>query len=89
LVTTTGEIAGRAIARVLGDVCGVAVRDPGSTSDQRTAIAARRLAVGRMQEDALAAGANAVVGMRFDSAPGVGGGSEVAAYGTAVVADPA
>ncbi|RFS85568.1 hypothetical protein D0T12_11140 [Actinomadura spongiicola] len=49
---------------------------------------ARREAVDRLGEEARRKGANAVVGMRFDTVA-VGGGLEVCAYGTAVWAEPA
>ncbi|WP_141577296.1 YbjQ family protein [Actinomadura sp. WMMA1423] len=50
--------------------------------------AARREAVDRLGEEARRKGANAVVGMRYDTAA-LGGGVEVCAYGTAVWAEPA
>ncbi|GAA3986736.1 hypothetical protein GCM10023085_81040 [Actinomadura viridis] len=50
--------------------------------------AARREAVERLAEEARRKGANAVVGMTFDTAALSGGGHEVCAYGTAVWADP-
>ena len=51
--------------------------------------AIRREAVERLAEDARRKGANAVVGMCFDTAALAGGGHEVCAYGTAVWAEAA
>ncbi|MFC5750108.1 YbjQ family protein [Actinomadura rugatobispora] len=51
--------------------------------------AARREAVERLGEEARRKGANAVVGMCFDTAALAGGGHEVCAYGTAVWAEAA
>jgi hypothetical protein len=48
---------------------------------------ARRQAVERLGEEARRKGANAVVGMCFDTAALAGGGHEVCAYGTAVWAE--
>lgn len=50
--------------------------------------AVRREAVDRLREEARRKGANAVVGMRFDTVA-VGGAFEVCAYGTAVWAEAA
>ncbi|HLV73579.1 MAG TPA: heavy metal-binding domain-containing protein [Vulgatibacteraceae bacterium] len=60
------------------------------TGEQPSAglAAARREAVDRLREEARRKGANAVVGMRFDTAA-VGGVLEVCAYGTAVWAEAA
>ncbi|WP_019631021.1 YbjQ family protein [Actinomadura atramentaria] len=49
---------------------------------------ARRAAVDRLAEDAHRKGANAVVGMCFETVALAGGGHEVCAYGTAVWAEP-
>jgi uncharacterized protein YbjQ (UPF0145 family) len=51
--------------------------------------AARREAVDRLGEEARRKGANAVVGMCFETVALAGGGHEVCAYGTAVWADAA
>jgi uncharacterized protein YbjQ (UPF0145 family) len=50
--------------------------------------ATRREAVDRLAEEARRKGANAVVGMCFDTVALAGGGHEVCAYGTAVWAEP-
>lgn len=48
---------------------------------------ARDIALERMVEEAEVLGANAVVGMRYQTSTIMGGASEVIAYGTAVVVD--
>lgn len=48
-------------------------------------IEARQMAIGRMVEDAEKLGANAIIGMRLQSAAITQGAAEVVAYGTAVV----
>ena len=48
-------------------------------------IEARQLAIGIMVEDAEKMGANAIIGMRLQSAAITQGAAEVFAYGTAVV----
>lgn len=89
LVVTAEQLPGHRISRVVGDVCGVAIRPAGTGSDQRALIAARREAVAALRLDATAAGGGAVIAMRFDSSATADGGTEVAAYGTAVVAEQA
>lgn len=97
-VATTGEIPGRRISSVVGDAIGVVTRHhaqpsaPGRPVPTDPGLAAaltssRQEAVRRMTAMALDAGANAVVGMRFDSQEAGPGLTEVAAYGTAVVLD--
>lgn len=46
---------------------------------------ARKLAIHRMVEDAEAKGANAIIGMRLQSAAVMNGAAEIIAFGTAVV----
>ena len=102
LIVTTDGVAGYQIKSVLGEVLASALQSaapqpaPGSTSgtfrvtgEQPGAdlAAVRREAVDRLREQARGKGANAVVGMRFDTAA-VAGGLEVCAYGTAVWAEP-
>jgi uncharacterized protein YbjQ (UPF0145 family) len=50
---------------------------------------AREQAIDRMIEDAEALGANAVVGMRFQTAYVMSGAAEILCYGTAVVVEEA
>lgn len=66
------------IARSLGEVIGVALRP--RTHDVAALTHARQEAVSRMAEMAEAAGADGVVGLRFDSNT-----EEIVAYGTAVM----
>lgn len=104
LVATTNEIAGYRIVRHVGMVRGVMVRSRsvigsiaawlqsllgGNVSlftslAERTRQDAFQLMVAHAQE----VGANAVVGMRYDSADMAPGITEVMAYGTAVVVEP-
>ncbi|ETI87439.1 MAG: hypothetical protein Q607_CBUC00219G0023 [Clostridium butyricum DORA_1] len=46
---------------------------------------ARKIAIGRMIDEATSIGANAVVGMRLTSSAIAQGAAEMVAYGTAVV----
>ncbi|MEU5881513.1 heavy metal-binding domain-containing protein [Spirillospora sp. NPDC047279] len=103
LIVTTDGLAGYEIRNVLGEVLGVAVQTdqatPGGPQSSATfrvtgeqqgvgLAAARREAVDRLAQEAHRKGANAVVGMCFDTAQ-LSGGHEVCAYGTAVWAEPA
>jgi uncharacterized protein YbjQ (UPF0145 family) len=103
LIVTTDGLPGYEIRSVLGEALGVAVQTDqartgaGSTSSSTFRVTgeqppgglvgARRQAVERLGEEARRKGANAVVGMCFDTAALAGGGHEVCAYGTAVWAD--
>ncbi len=100
LVTTTEEMAGYRIEKVLGPVVGVAAlsRSPyheglKSTKDGRSVAPQRRRdvlthcrleAVDQMMEHAWRMGANAVVAMRFDHRGVTDNWNEICAYGTAV-----
>lgn len=90
-VVTTDTVAGRQVQSSLGEVIGVAVREReiGRKEDPKVAYPAlllrsRREAVAAMVEQARERGADAVVGMRFDSSEITQSLSEVVAYGTAV-----
>lgn len=105
--TTAFEIPGHRIDKHLGLTWGVLVRSVGFTKGftggfralkagevpQYTDVVdqARRDALGRLIAHAQSLGANAVIGVRFDSSD-VGGGdagmSEILAYGSAVVISP-
>jgi uncharacterized protein YbjQ (UPF0145 family) len=105
LIVTTDGLPGYEIRNVLGEALGVAVRtdqgpgpaDGTSSSTFRVTgdrpapglAAMRRQAVERLGEEARRKGANAVVGMCFDTVALPGGGHEVCAYGTAVWAETA
>lgn len=95
IVVTMDSVPGREVTSVLGDVVGVVARSrelprearTGSPIDAYTSMLtqSRQDAVARLVEMAEAAGANAVVGLRFDCSEITQSLSEVAAYGTAVV----
>ncbi len=100
IVTTTENLAGRAVTECLGQVFGVVVRSRGLSGNiiagLRTIIGGeikeytalvedtRRHALDRLVTNASAMGADAVVMMRFDSGQIGQMMNEVVAYGTAV-----
>jgi uncharacterized protein YbjQ (UPF0145 family) len=90
LVVTTDQIAGWEIQRVCGEVYGVALRaNPAADADGEKGLADTRAEViTRMLDQTRTKGGNAVVGLRFDSSGAGSEGSELCAYGTAVVAVP-
>jgi uncharacterized protein YbjQ (UPF0145 family) len=93
-VVTMETIPGREISSVVGDVVGVVARTRELRPDLRglnpldgyvvMLTDSRQDAVARMVEMAVAAGADAVVGLKFDCSEITQSLSEVAAYGTAV-----
>jgi uncharacterized protein YbjQ (UPF0145 family) len=105
IVTTTNDVAGYRIARHLGVVRGLTVRSRsvignigagiqslfGGNITIYTELAekAREEAFNLMIEHASSAGANAIVGMRYDANEITDGITEVLAYGSAVVVEPA
>ena len=104
LIVTMNEIPGYRITEVHGDVFGLVVRARNYFSNlgaqlmtvaggeaagyTRLLTDSRNQARERMWREARARGANAVVAMRFDCNEIGGIMSEVAAYGTAVTAQP-
>lgn len=104
IVSTTFDIAGHRIVRHLGVVRGVIVRSRsvignigagiqsifGGNITIYTDLAekARADAFDLMCEHAASAGANAIVGMRYDANEITDGITEVLAYGTAVIVEP-
>ncbi len=104
IVATTNEIAGHRVVRHLGVVRGLTVRSRsivgnigagiqslfGGNITIYTELAekARAEAFDLMVEHAASAGANAIVGMRYDANEIADGITEVLAYGTAVVVEP-
>jgi uncharacterized protein YbjQ (UPF0145 family) len=94
IVVTMDAVPGRQIEEVLGDVIGVVARTRELRPDLRTGnpidgyvtmlTESRQEAVARLVEMAESAGANAVVGLRFDCSEITQSLSEVTAYGTAV-----
>lgn len=100
ILTTTDNIPGREIVETIGLVRGSAVRAAhlgqdvmaklknlvgGELSEYTKLLAeAREQALDRMQAEARARGATAVVGVRFASSEVDDGAAEVLVYGTAV-----
>jgi uncharacterized protein YbjQ (UPF0145 family) len=105
IVTTTNDIAGYRITRHLGVVRGITVRSRsvignigagiqslfGGNISIYTSLAekAREEAFNLMVEHATSAGANAIVAMRYDANEITDGITEVLAYGSAVIVEPA
>ena len=105
LVVTTEALPGHRVREVKGQVFGVVVRSRGLggniVAGLRSIVGgeiheytqlleeARRHAVDRLVQNATVMGANAVVMMRFDSSEIGQTMSEIVAYGTAVVVEPA
>jgi uncharacterized protein YbjQ (UPF0145 family) len=105
IVTTTNEIAGYQITRHLGICRGITVRSRSALGNWaggwqsffggrlgiyvRLAENARQEAYDDMVRHASQAGANAIVAMRYDANEIMDGITEVLAYGTAVVVEPA
>jgi uncharacterized protein YbjQ (UPF0145 family) len=105
LVTTTENVPGHTVLAVKGQCFGVVVRSRGLAGNVMAGLRslvggeikeytelleqARRHAIDRMVTNAGLMGANAIVMMRFDSSEIGQTMSEIVAYGTAVVLDPA
>lgn len=101
IISTTFEITGARVARVLGLVQGSTVRAThvghdltaflknltgGEIREYTKLLAeAREQCLDRMREEAARLGADAVVGVRFSSTDISEGASELLVYGTAVV----
>ncbi len=104
LVVTTNDVPGRRVDRVIGEIFGLTVRSRHLGSQlgaglksmvggelkglTKTLAATRDQAKDRLVEQAKARGANAVLMMRFDVSEAADIGTEVCAYGTAVVLAP-
>ncbi len=104
LVVTTNDIPGYKVEAVLGEVMGMTVRSASFAKNftagfraigggeipeyTRTVFESREQVMGRMIEQAQQRGANAVIGMRFDTGDIASTFTEVCAYGTAVVIAP-
>src|SRR5437763_472650 len=104
LVATTEGVAGYRTKQTLGQVFGVVVRSRGLGGNIMAGLRsivggeiheytqlleeARRHAVDRLVQNAMAMGGNAVLMMRFDSAEIGQTMSEIVAYGTAAVIEP-
>lgn len=102
ITTTSNEIPGYRIEKVLGPVYGLTVRSRNIGADVGGALRslgggeikiftrmfynARNTAVERMIGDCIAKGGNAIVAMRFDTSEFANSMAQVCAYGTACVA---
>jgi uncharacterized protein YbjQ (UPF0145 family) len=105
IIVTSENVAGHRTVRMLGQCFGVVVRSRGLGGNVMATLRsiaggeiteytqmleeARRHAVDRMVQNATAMGANAVLMMRFDSSEIGQTMSEIVAYGTAAVIEPA
>jgi uncharacterized protein YbjQ (UPF0145 family) len=105
IVVTTDTVTGQRVVEMKGQVFGVVVRSRGvggnimaglrsivgGEIDEYTQLLedARRHAIDRMVRNATAMGANAVLRMQFDSSEIGQTMTEVVAYGTAAVIEPA
>jgi uncharacterized protein YbjQ (UPF0145 family) len=101
LVLTIDNVPGKKIAKIVGLVKGSTIRskhigkDIGAgfkqlvggelTGYDEMLVEARKIAIGRMVEEAEHKGANAIIGFRLTSAAVMQGAAEMLAYGTAVV----
>ena len=105
LVVTTENVSGQRIKETKGQVFGVVVRSRGFGGNLMAGLRsfvggeipeytqlleeARRHAVDRLVRNATEMGANGIIMMRFDSSEIGQTMSEIVAYGTAVVLEPA
>ena len=103
IVVTTPEIPGKNIVRTLGLVRGNTIRARhvgkdimaglrnlvgGEVTEYAKLLAeSREQALDRMAEQAEELGANAVIGLQFQTSVIMGGAAEMMAYGTAVVVE--
>ena len=103
IVTTANDIAGHRIVKYLGLVRGITVRSRSVVGNFAGGIqslfggkltvfvslaeTARQEALDHLIEHATQAGANAIIGMRYDANEIMDGITEVLAYGTAVVVE--
>ncbi len=101
IITTTGQMEGKTIAKTVGLVKGSTIRAKhlgkdiiaafrgmagGEITEYTKMMAeAREEAIRRMAEDAEKQGANAIVGMRFTTSMVMQNAAEILAYGTGVV----
>ncbi|MGW4893964.1 YbjQ family protein [Kitasatospora sp. NPDC004240] len=105
LVVTTNDIPGFRVDHVIGEVFGLTVRSRHIGSQigaslkslvggelkglTKTLVESRNEAMERLVEQTQARGGNAVLMMRFDVTEAADVGTEICAYGTAVVISPA
>src|SRR5438034_7751449 len=100
LITTANDLPGYEVTETLGEVFGLTVRSRNIGSQLGAGLKSifggelrgmtkaledsRNQVIGRMVEQAEAKGANAIVGMRFDTSEMGTNWTEICAYGTAV-----
>jgi uncharacterized protein YbjQ (UPF0145 family) len=105
MVSTMNDIPGYRIEAVYGEVFGLTVRSRNLGSQigaglkslaggelkgmTKNLVTSRHEVIERMKQEAAAAGANAVLAMRFDTSEMGGNWTELCAYGTAVTIAPA
>ena len=105
LIVTTNDVPGHRIVRTLGLVRGITVRSRNIVSDAigglqsmmggrvgayvKLAETSRAEAYDELVQHAQQMGANAVIAMRYEANEIMEGVTEVLAYGTAVVIEPA
>ncbi len=104
IVTTMNDLPGYRVTQVHGEVFGLTVRSRHVGSDIGASLKgliggeikgytkmlreSREEAISRLRDSAADAGGNAVIAMRFDCNELMSNMTEVAAYGTAVTAEP-
>ena len=100
LITTANDLPGYEVTETLGEVFGLIVRSRNIGSQigasfkslvggelkgmTKALVDSRQQVIDRMVEEAEAKGANAIVGMRFDTSEMGDTWTEIVAYGTAV-----
>ena len=105
LIVTTNDVPGHRIVRTIGLVRGITVRSRNLVSDAigglqsmlggrvgayvKLAEASRAEAYDELVAHAQSSGANAVIAMRYEANEIMEGVTEVLAYGTAVMIEPA
>jgi uncharacterized protein YbjQ (UPF0145 family) len=105
LISTMNDVPGYRVTRVLGECFGLTVRARNAFSQLGAGLKSivggelagmtknlersRQEVIDRMVAAAEAKGGNAVIAMRFDTSEMGGNWTEICAYGTAVVVEPA
>jgi len=105
LISTMNDLPGYEVTEVFGEVFGLTVRSRNIGSQlgaglkslaggelkgmTKNLIASREEVTMRMVQEAEAKGADAILAMRFDTSEMGGNWTEICAYGTAVVIQPA
>jgi uncharacterized protein YbjQ (UPF0145 family) len=105
LISTMNDVPGYRVTRVMGECFGLTVRSRNVFSQMGAGFKSivggelvgmtknlqksRQEVIDRMVQEAESRGANAVLAMRFDTSEMGGNWTEICAYGTAVVVEPA